>query len=53
MSSFSWDTTALPDDDYDLAALYTEDDGHSVVYDSVEATIDNVDDGGGGARWRR
>ena len=48
MASFSWDTLGLADDDYEFAALYTEDDGFSVTYDSVEVTVDNVDDGGGG-----
>ena len=48
MASFSWDTLDLPDDDYELVALYTEDDGASVVYDAVEVSIDNVDDGRGG-----
>ena len=48
MASFSWDTLGLADDDYEFAALYTEDDGFSVTYDSIEVTVDNVDDGGGG-----
>ena len=47
-ASFAWDTLDLPDDDYELAALYTEDEGYSVVYDSIEVSVDNVDDGGGG-----
>ena len=48
VASFSWDTLGLPDDDYELVALYTEDDGTSVVYDSVEVSVDNVADGRGG-----
>ena len=48
MASFTWDTLDLPDDDYELVALYTEDDGHSVIYDSLEVTVDNVGNGGGG-----
>ena len=52
-ASFTWDTLALPDDDYELVALYTEDEGEegegdSVVYDSIEVSVDNVGDGGGG-----
>ena len=46
MASFTWDTLDLPDDDYELVALYTEDDGTSVIYDSIEVSVDNV--GGGG-----
>ena len=45
MASFAWDTLGLPDDDYELVALYTEDDGISVIYDSIEVSVDNV--GGG------
>ena len=48
VASFSWDTLDLPDDDYELVALYTEDDGASVVYDAIEVSVDNVDDGRGG-----
>ena len=47
-ASFVWDTLDLPDDDYELVALYTEDEGYSVIYDSIEVTVDNVGDGGGG-----
>ena len=47
-ASFAWDTLGLPDDDYELVALYTEDDGYSVTYDAIEVNIDNVGDGGGG-----
>ena len=50
---FTWNTLDLPDDDYELVALYTEDEGEegegeSVVYDSIEVSVDNVGDGGGG-----
>ena len=48
MASLAWDTLDLPDDDYELVALYTEDDGTSVIYDSIEVSVDNVGDGGGG-----
>ena len=48
VASFAWDTLDLPDDDYELAALYTEDHGHSVIYDVIETSVDNVDDGGNG-----
>ena len=48
MASFAWDTTGLSDDDYELVALYTEDDGHSVIYDAIEVSVDNVADVGGG-----
>ena len=47
-ASFDWDTLDLPDDDYELVALYTEDEGYSVIYDSIEVSVDNVGDGGGG-----
>ena len=48
VASFAWDTLDLPDDDYELVALYTEDDGRSVTYDSIEVSVDNVGGGGGG-----
>lgn len=48
MASFAWDMLELPDDDYKLAALYTEDDGQRVIHDTIEVTFDNVDDGGNG-----
>ena len=48
LASFTWDTLDLPDEDYELAALYTEDDGYNVVYDTIEVSIDNFGDGGGG-----
>ena len=47
-ASFIWDTLDLPDDDYELVALYTEDDGDSVIYDAIEVSVDNVGGGGGG-----
>ena len=48
VASFTWDTLDLPDDDYELVALYTEDDGYSVIYDAIEVNVDNVGGGGGG-----
>ena len=48
VASFAWDTLGLPDDDYELAALYTEDDGENVIYDVIEVGLDNVGGGGGG-----
>ena len=52
-ASFAWDTLDLPDDDYELVALYTEDEGEEdegemVIYDSIEVSVDNVGGGGGG-----
>ena len=47
-ASFTWDTLDLPDDDYELVALYTEDDGYNVFYDVIDVSIDNFGDGGGG-----
>ena len=47
-ASFDWDTLDLPDDAYELVALYTEDEGYSVIYDSIEVNVDNVGGGGGG-----
>ena len=46
IASFSWNTLDIPDDDYELVALYTEDDGYSVIYDNIEVSVDNVGDGG-------
>ena len=48
VASFAWDTLKLPDDDYELVALYTEDDGESVIYDAIEVSVDNTGGGGGG-----
>ena len=48
VASFAWDTLDLPDDDYELVALYTEDEGYSVTYDAIEVSVDNVGGGGGG-----
>ena len=53
VADFDWDTLDLPDDDYELVALYTEDEGEenegqSVIYDSIEVSVDNVGGGGGG-----
>ena len=52
-ASFAWNTLDLPDDDYELVALYTEDEGEkdegeSVIYDKIEVSVDNVGGGGGG-----
>ena len=52
-ASFTWDTLDLPDDDYELVALYTEDEGEegegeSVIYDKIEVSVDNFGGGGGG-----
>ena len=40
---YAWDTTAMADGDYELAALYTEDEGDSVTHDAIGVTVDNVD----------
>ena len=48
VASFTWNTLDLQDDDYELVALYTEDGGESVIYDSIEVSVDNVADGDGG-----
>ena len=48
VASFTWNTLDLQDDDYELVALYTEDGGESVIYDSIEVNVDNVADGDGG-----
>ena len=47
IASFTWDTLDLADDDYELVALYTEDDGYNVIYDTIEVSVDNVGGGGG------
>ena len=39
----AWDTTAMMDGDYELAALYTEDGGDSVTRDAIVVTLDNVE----------
>ena len=44
VARFAWDTLDLPDDDYELVALYTEDDGYNVIYDNIEVSVDNVVD---------
>ena len=36
-----WDTLPLPDGDYELAALFTEDEGDSITFDTIEVTVDN------------
>ena len=40
---YTWDTSAMADGNYELAALYTEDEGESVTYDSVEVAVANDD----------
>ena len=37
-----WDTLTLPDGAYELAALFIEDAGDSVTFDSIEVTVDNL-----------
>ena len=39
---YVWDSAAVMDGDYELAALFTEDEGTSVIYDAIEVTVDNV-----------
>ena len=38
----AWDTAALMDGDYELAALFTDDEGDSVTYDAITVTVANV-----------
>lgn len=40
---YTWDTSAIADGDYELAALYTEDGGENVTYASVEVAVANDD----------
>ena len=40
---YAWDTTAMEDGDYELVALYTEDEGDSLTHDAIGVTVDNVD----------
>ncbi|MDE0207887.1 MAG: hypothetical protein OXP66_17870, partial [Candidatus Tectomicrobia bacterium] len=40
---YAWDTSAMADGDYELAALYTEDGGENVTYASVEVAVANDD----------
>ena len=40
---YTWDTSAMADGSYELAALYTEDEGDSVTFDSVEVAVANDD----------
>ena len=39
---FAWNTLDMPDGDYELVALYTEDEGDTVVYDTIEVRVDNA-----------
>ena len=41
---YTWDTGSMADGDYELAALYTEDDGDSVTYDGIDVALANDDD---------
>ena len=38
---FAWNTLELPDGEYELVALYTEDEGDSVIYDAIEGRVEN------------
>ena len=40
---FVWNTSDLMDGDYEMAALFTEDEGDSVTYDAIDITVNNVD----------
>ena len=40
---YAWDTSAMMDDAYELAALYAEDEGDSVIHDVIVVTLDNVE----------
>ena len=40
---YTWDTSAMADGNYELAALYTEDGGENVTYASVEVAVANDD----------
>ena len=40
---YAWDTSAMMDDAYELAALYAEDEGDSVIHDAIVVTLDNVE----------
>lgn len=39
---YAWDTKAMMNGDYELAALYTEDAGDSVIYHAIAVTVDNA-----------
>ena len=38
---YAWNTGDLTDGDYELVALYTQDKDDTVIYDSIEVTVDN------------
>lgn len=38
---YAWDTGELTDGDYELVALYRQDEDDTVIYDSIEVTVDN------------
>ena len=40
---YAWDTSAMMDDVYELAASYAEDGGDSVTRDAIVVTLDNVE----------
>ena len=40
---YAWNTAAMTDGDYELTALYTEDEGDSVTHDAIDVSVDNVD----------
>lgn len=40
---YAWNTSAMMDGDYELAALYTEDEGDSVIHHAIAVTVDNVE----------
>ena len=40
---FAWDTAAVMDGNYELAALYTEDEGDSVIDDAISVAVDNIE----------
>lgn len=40
---YAWDTTGVDDGNYELAAMYTEDEGDSVTRKAIDVTVDNTD----------
>ena len=41
VARFTWNTVDLVDGDYELVALYTQDEDDAIVYDSIEVTVGN------------
>ena len=41
VARFAWNTADLVDGDYELVALYTQDEDDAIVYDSIKVTADN------------